>query len=195
MEGRSQLLSYTYPPAVHGLLIGTCLAIPLIAASWAAARWLEGPPLNIERQLFEPGALRTLPPGLPSEPRVFRGLDGKLRAIDTDGHVHVGEDAEDFTAKMQHARWGMQLCRNEAGNLVVVKVLRDRPAAKSGIQVGDVIESIDGASVADKPLDDVVRLLKESQAPVLGIVRADHPLRLQLSGLRNPETPPLDPVP
>jgi len=52
MEGRSQLLSLAQSPAAHGFFVGACFAIPLIAASWAAARWLEGPPLNIERQLF-----------------------------------------------------------------------------------------------------------------------------------------------
>ena len=70
---------------------------------------------------------------------------------------------------------GAYMSRNEAGDLVVT-VIRDRPAARAGIQDGDILLEVDGKTVAkDMKVEDVVALVR-------GEVGSKVKLRLQRPG-------------
>ena len=76
---------------------------------------------------------------------------------------------------------GAYMSRNEAGDLVV-SVMRDRPAARAGIQDGDLLLEVDGkAIVKEMKIEEVVALVR-------GEVGSKVKLRLQRPGQVEPFT-------
>jgi serine protease Do len=71
----------------------------------------------------------------------------------------LGANVQDSSGEMSLQRIG----RNTRGALVV-SLLPDSPAAKAGLQVGDVIVQVDGARVLDAT--DLVVLARIAQAPL-----------------------------
>lgn len=76
---------------------------------------------------------------------------------------------------------GAYMSRNEAGDLVVT-VMRDRPAARAGVQDGDVLLAVD-----DKPITPTMKV-EEVVALVRGEVGTKVTLKLSRSGLPEPYT-------
>ncbi len=76
---------------------------------------------------------------------------------------------------------GAYMTRNEAGELVVT-VMRDRPAAKAGIQDGDVLLEVDGKPVTkEMQVDEIVALVR-------GDIGTKVTLKLQRSNQSEPFT-------
>ena len=67
-------------------------------------------------------------------------------------------------------------------HFVVFRVVEDSPAHLAGIEVGDVINMIDGSSTAPMTLDDIRDLLGSEHGRVLSIelLREDHPIEVEL---------------
>ena len=68
-----------------------------------------------------------------------------------------------------------------AGGLIVNRVLPASPAERAGLQVGDMIESIDGREVRDESgLRTILRERYEGQTLALTVVRAGNPHKLRI---------------
>ncbi len=55
---------------------------------------------------------------------------------------------------------GIQLNQQDDGRIEVVTPIDDSPAFKAGVMAGDVLLKVDGTSVADKRLPDVIKLIQ-----------------------------------
>jgi carboxyl-terminal processing protease len=76
---------------------------------------------------------------------------------------------------------GAYLTRNESGDLVIT-VIRDRPAAKAGVQDGDILLEVDGKTITkEMTVDEVVALVR-------GDVGTKASLKLQRPGQAEPLT-------
>jgi carboxyl-terminal processing protease len=81
---------------------------------------------------------------------------------------------------------GANMGRNDAGDLVLT-VIRDQPAAKAGVQDGDVLVAVDAKPVTkDMPVDQVVALVRgdEGSKVTLTLRRAGRDGTLDLSIVR-----------
>jgi carboxyl-terminal processing protease len=87
---------------------------------------------------------------------------------------------------------GAYMSRNEAGD-VVITVIRDRPAARAGIQDGDVLLAVDDQPITrEMPLEQVIALVRgdEGTRVKLTLRRADKPEPLDVVVVRERITVP-----
>ena len=116
---------------------------------------------------FRPGDLIVEAGGRPVHtPRRFLGIVGTYPAGDSidvivmrDGErvtlrLQLGDrggEASDNTAKSNGAYLGVRLSSPEGGGAEIEEVVAGSPAAKAGLQTGDVIKSVDGKAIKDVP--------------------------------------------
>ena len=133
--------------------------------------------------------------------QIFIGEDGEVKELEGDDHVWVSaDDTKVHVVKMgghghhsqhaQHAMFGkggflgVQLTEltaelrehfgvpSDAG-VMVSKVLDDTPAAKAGIQVGDIVSGVDGETVSSAgELAHRIRGFEDGATAVLEVWRA-----------------------
>ena len=73
--------------------------------------------------------------------------------------------AEEYAASQQvksgkYTGIGITFSQNEAGEFTVVKVISDGPADRAGVQIGDVLVSVDGESLSGLSMTDVSDRIK-----------------------------------
>jgi carboxyl-terminal processing protease len=73
---------------------------------------------------------------------------------------------------------GIEISPNDDGTIKIVAPIEDSPAARAGIQPGDLIQRIDGAAVRGMELDEAIRRMRgEPHTQVtLTVLRKDAPL-------------------
>jgi carboxyl-terminal processing protease len=73
---------------------------------------------------------------------------------------------------------GIEISPNDDGTIKIVAPIEDSPAARAGIQAGDLIQRIDGAAVRGMELDEAIRRMRgEPHTQVtLTVLRKDAPL-------------------
>ena len=112
---------------------------------------------------------------LPQRDLVYQSLDGMDNALDAhsvflnpDAYRRMREESEG-----QYVGIGAQTRDEEGRGLRIISVLRDGPAARAGIQVDDLIMSVDGKPLAKMPLEEADALVRgrEGEAVTLGIER------------------------
>ncbi|MFF7206384.1 S41 family peptidase [Streptomyces sp. NPDC008141] len=98
------------------------------------------------------------------------------RSGDRWGAVYDREEYADFQQALDGEYTGVGLTARRAadGRVEVARVQSGGPAEKAGIEAGDRLRTIDGRRVADRPVTEVVALLRGSERTrvVLGIERA-----------------------
>ncbi len=77
---------------------------------------------------------------------------------------------------------GIQVTNNEAGNIQITKVFADSPAAKAGIQIGDIVISADDQSLIGVATDYGVTFIKGAEGTTvkIGILRGSEEIHLDI---------------
>ena len=88
--------------------------------------------------------------------------------VDSQGDIHTEymtpEEVAEFSGALQSSIVGIGIRYTELnGEILVVEVLRDSPAERAGIQEGDFIVAVDGASCKDNGVDYVASLVTGEQ--------------------------------
>lgn len=139
---------------------------------------------------FRPGDLIVEAGGRPvHNPRRFLGIVGTYPAGDSID-VIVMRDGERVTLRLQlgdrggdsdsdaeqgnGAYLGVRLSSPEGGGAEIEEVVAGSPAAKAGLQTGDVIKSVDGKAIKDVPaLIALLRTCRPGQTLTFGIEHND----------------------
>jgi len=81
---------------------------------------------------------------------------------------------------------GIEIGQSEDGYVKIVAPIEDAPAARAGIQAGDLISRIDGAAVRDMDLDQAIKRMRGEPHTkvVLTILRKDAPAPLEITVVR-----------
>jgi len=84
------------------------------------------------------------------------GIDDKYaRYIDATGYKETSEEMAGRSVGI-----GISIAQNDAGDFVIIRVMKGTPAQTAGLQKDDVIAKVDDESTADLPMSDVVDLIK-----------------------------------
>lgn len=77
---------------------------------------------------------------------------------------------------------GVEVTSNENQKIEITKIFNDSPASKAGLQVKDIITSVNETTVEDKTTTDVVNLIKENKDAKIkiGILRGESALSFEL---------------
>jgi carboxyl-terminal processing protease len=92
---------------------------------------------------------------------VHAAIDEMLSTLDPEGQFYPPEDPEEETSSDddENAATGVTLKKHE-GSLVIVDMVPKSPASRSGINTGDRLIEVDGQSVENSELRDVIDLLR-----------------------------------
>jgi carboxyl-terminal processing protease len=90
-----------------------------------------------------------------------KAIDGMLSTLDDPYTVYVPPDHQaEFNKQLggEFSGVGISL-RQIDGKMVVISPVDNGPADRAGIDAGDIIIKVDGKSIENKPIDDVVKLV------------------------------------
>lgn len=93
------------------------------------------------------------------------GINGMLEYLDDDYSVYMDQDtSSDFNEQVEgkYTGIGVEIIQEADGRVYISRVFDNSPAAKVGLQAGDVFVSVDGVSVKDKSASDISSLIKGS---------------------------------
>ncbi len=92
------------------------------------------------------------------------------------------EDTEEFNQTVQGRYEGIGVSVSLVESKpTVVSIFENSPAARIGVQVGDVITKVDGVSVEGKSLNDVVLMIKKKDEVKLEILRGEEKKLFKIS--------------
>jgi carboxyl-terminal processing protease len=124
---------------------------------------------------------------------VYSSVNGMLRSLDPHTAFLSPEAYEGMREKQQTSFYGLGILvgvRN--GQLTVISPLEGTPAARLGIQAGDVISTIEGEATDSMTLDEAVGKLKGPKGTQvkISIVRRglDQPLTMAVTRAEIPQT-------
>ena len=82
---------------------------------------------------------------------------------------------------------GIEIGQSDEGYVKIVAPIEDSPAARAGIQPGDLIVRIDGAKVQDMELEEAIKRMRGEPRTkvVLSILRAGSPAPLEITVVRD----------
>ena len=82
---------------------------------------------------------------------------------------------------------GIEIGQSDEGYIKIVAPIEDSPAARAGIQAGDLIARIDGAAVKDMDIDEAIKRMRGEPHTrvVLGILRAGSTAPLEITVTRD----------
>lgn len=107
----------------------------------------------------------------------YAAIDGLAEAVGDTGHTSF-LTPEELAARHDdlsgsYVGIGVRIDPAEDGRPLVVGVFDDSPAAKAGVKVGDIIESVDGTTTTGTDIDTVAGLIRgEADTTVTITVRA-----------------------
>ncbi len=159
-------MSRACPPVARALrALGVASA--LVAAGFAAAADAEAPDPSAEFEALQTVLRRY---GLDPDPAALSGglREAVARAVDPDGRVLTVAELEALRAARRGRApdLGLLLERTPEGQVALAGTIEDSPAARAGLVRGVLLESVGGRYVADRGLDEVVRMLREAETPV-----------------------------
>ncbi len=113
-----------------------------------------------------------------------RAAQQVMEQIVSQGYVKrgwLGIEPQDMTADLARA-FGLE----QTSGVIIAGMLRDGPATKGGMKVGDIVQTMDGSAVSNtNQLLSLIASTAPGQAIELGVYRSGKQIRLNLiSGLR-----------
>lgn len=120
-------------------------------------------PLFEAWQILEEGFVPAGDEGVPTpEERVWGAIQGLTKSYGDPNTVFLVPEAAVAFEEEIRGRFGgvgMELALREEG-IVVVAPLKNTPAEKAGVRAGDVLLAVDGVSVEDRTLEEVVSQIR-----------------------------------
>jgi len=103
----------------------------------------------------------------------FIGLDRRMRYRDTANQMHSG-DIDQVMAVFSAANgfWGLK-CDRDLGGAVVLVVVPNLPAAKAGLQPGDIITAVESEPTTGKTKTQLAALLRSQPGKRLTVMRGN----------------------
>ncbi len=125
-----------------------------------------------------PDALRALERLVVESGHALDGVDARLqiltgmtRGLDRYSRVLEGEGLERFDVRLKGTLVGIgATLRIQEGQLRIVDLVPDGPAAQVGILSGDVVDRIDGVSTVNMPLREATRRIRGDDGSVIALV-------------------------
>lgn len=111
-------------------------------------------------------------------------LAGLTTELDNYSRMLAGDKLESFDTRIKGTLVGIGCTmRRTDEHIVITDLVPSGPAARAGIQVGDVVDRVDGMSTLNLPLKEATRRIRGAAgtAVVLDVLRADKPLRFTLA--------------
>jgi len=94
---------------------------------------------------------------------ISSALKGMLGDIDDPYTVYMDQvDTSDFSRRLngRFTGVGMEIVRDQEGNVIVLRPFDSGPAYKAGIRTGDIIVKVDDSNLEDKSLTDVANMIQ-----------------------------------
>ncbi len=144
----------------------------------------EGRVIGINTFIFtQSGGSEGLGFAIPSN--VVRNIYDQIRK---DGHVHrgqIGIVAQSITSGMAK---GLGLAQD--WGVIASDVTPDGPAAKEGVKIGDIIQSLNGRTMEDAPqLETAIYRLKLSDIVTVTVLRGDQTLKFSVPVIERDDDP------
>lgn len=79
---------------------------------------------------------------------------------------------------------GVDVCNDADGKVVICAVAADSAAAKAGVQKGDIVQMIDGVTIAGKKISDIRQTINSSEKVLISVHRGDTTVAFELSPYR-----------
>lgn len=91
-------------------------------------------------------------------------IAGMVNALDDPYSIFIDEaDSENFNMSLDgnYSGIGIEIINNKEGNIQIVGVFKGSPAAQAGVQINDIIVSIDGNDMTGKDKSELTKYVKE----------------------------------
>ena len=144
---------------ILGFLLGLFLGISVTVGAT-----LEDPAhkyLDYFHRVYQ--LIRTEAVDLPSNKDLFYGaIQGMIKSLDDPFSRFLDEKETESLKEMTTGKFvgvGVEITQRD-GDIVVVTPMDDTPAMRAGIRSGDIIAKVDGDSIKDKNLTDIIKKIK-----------------------------------
>ncbi len=119
----------------------------------------------------------------PPKPDKPAGPDlSEFKTVDTATKTTISKSSLPETTATQPGYLGIHVEKNAAGKLAIKEVEADSPAAKAGLQVGDLLREFGGKAVSDTDhLRDLLFTSSPGQKHKLIVARKDKPLTVEVT--------------
>ena len=108
-----------------------------------------------------------------SKKLIEAGINGMLEYLGDDYSVYMDKDStESFNEQVEgkYQGIGVEITLLEEGGVKVTRVFDGSPAAKAGLEVGDIFVSVNGEDVSNSNALEVSKLIKESKVKDIEVV-------------------------
>jgi len=108
-----------------------------------------------------------------NEKDLFEGaIKGMVRSVNDAATVYLtSEEYAEYKKQSsgQYEGVGIELGYNENGEIVVLNILKGAPAESAGIKNGDIIMKVDGNSVVNKSVEEVISMIRGQSGTVVSL--------------------------
>ena len=97
---------------------------------------------------------------------VDAAISGMLSYTGDDYSIHLNENATEVLNEKLDGTYegiGVRISANDNNEIYIVEVFEDSPAKNAGINIGDIIISINGENIQDKSVDYASSIIKNSK--------------------------------
>ena len=146
-------------------------AMAATSATPAAADTLPVPQAEVEKLLAAYALIKRNYVGQADDRKLFDGaLSGMLASLDAHSQYMNGDDMRDLERENTGEYVGIGIAVDvERGRMRVATVQADSPAARAGLQPGDILTSIDGTVLAGLADSEVARRMRGAPGTVAAI--------------------------
>lgn len=92
---------------------------------------------------------------------VDSAIAGMLTSLDKNSS-YVGTDSDNFNIYLEgnYKGIGIEISKNDKGEIVIYKVFEGSPADKAGLKAGDILMKVAGESIKEKETGDISKIIK-----------------------------------
>jgi carboxyl-terminal processing protease len=159
--------------------------VPATASAPAAAETLPVPQAEVEKLLAAYALIKRNYVGQADDRKLFDGaLSGMLASLDAHSQYMNGDDMRDLERENTGEYVGIGIAVDvDGGRMRVATVQADSPAARAGLQPGDILTSIDGSFLAGLADSEVARRMRGAPGTVaaLGVTHEGKPRTVRIT--------------
>lgn len=88
-------------------------------------------------------------------------------------------DMFDITLDGEYEGVGITISNDNNGNIIIIDIIEDSPAAKAGMQIGDIIKKVDDQNMENTPTSDLSSYIKNHKEITFSITRNGNDLQIK----------------